>query len=124
MGSSTRSEPQHGLLVLTLAKLDRLLHCLRAPLARDVPPARIHGHLDPEERACDLDVIDRKLDIAGRSSFDPDAEPWNSRLQLTQLLGRIGLRLLLSVANPEIIRRKLDSLPIQLGCHDQRTALD
>jgi len=99
-------------------------HCLRAPLARDVPPARIHGHLDPEERACDLDVIDRKLDIAGRSSFDPDAEPWNSRLQLTQLLGRIGLRLLLSVANPEIIRRKLDSLPIQLGCHDQRTALD
>jgi len=86
--------------VLTLAQLDRLFHYLPAPLAHDVPTPRILRNLGPVERAREIDLVDGDFGVVRRSPFQPDAQPGNSRLQLSQLFLRIRLRLLLQVAQP------------------------
>jgi len=90
--------------VLTLAQLDRLLHRLPAALAHDVPTPRILRNLGPVERARELDLVDGDFNVVRRSALHPDAQPGNSRLQLSHLFLRIRLRLLLQVAQPKIIR--------------------
>ena len=110
-----RKEPQHHLLALTFAKIDRLLDFRRSSLAHDAPLARIRRHLDPVERVRQLDVVDGNFDVVRRSPFDPDAQARNSGLQLAQLFACIRLGLLLSIANPQIVRRKVHGLPVQLG---------